>query len=250
MGVLPDAPTNETIVLPTFCEFIKNDAEGEKMKIPGTERVYRNRASVLLCALIPFFVALSGCLNFQKPARYVEQYTLEYPPPEVTGIPLAWASLKVERFSENAAFNTSAMIYRPEPFKLDAYQYHRWRVHPADLAGDHLLRDLRKSALFGAVFSRLDPEEGRFILEGAVEEFLEIEEQNQRFAVLALAITLLDSSARHLPEQVLFQKRYRFREPLEEKSPRGLAKGLSQAMRKCSAALIRDVQEAIRNRGE
>jgi ABC-type uncharacterized transport system auxiliary subunit len=165
-------------------------------------------------------------------------------------MPLAQASLKLERFAETAAFNTSAMIYRPEPFKLDAYQYHRWRVHPADLVGDHLLRDLRKSALFGAVFSHLDPEEGRFILEGAVEEFLEIEEQNRRQAVLALAITLLDSSAKNLPERILFQKRYRFQEPFEEKSPRGLAGGLSQAMRKCSEALIRDVHEAIRSRAQ
>ena len=28
----------------------------------------------------------TGCLNLQKPARYVEQYTLEYPSPEVSGL--------------------------------------------------------------------------------------------------------------------------------------------------------------------
>jgi len=223
---------------------------GEKMKVPGIWEISRSRAPILLCAVIFLLGSATGCLNFRKPARQVEQYTLEYPPPEVAGMSLAQASLKLERFAETAAFNTSAMIYRPEPFKLDAYQYHRWRVHPADLVGDHLLRDLRKSALFGAVFSHLDPEEGRFILEGAVEEFLEIEEQNRRQAVLALAITLLDSSAKNLPERILFQKRYRFQEPFEEKSPRGLAGGLSQAMRKCSEALIRDVHEAIRTRAQ
>ena len=193
-------------------------------------------------------ILLAGCLNLQRPARYVEQYTLEYSPPEISGLAFIEAYLTLDRFQEARAFNTSAMIYRPEPFKLDAYQYHRWRVHPADLVGDHLLRDLRKSALFRAVFSHLDPQEGRFILEGGVEEFLEIEEQSQRRAVLALNVTLLDSSAKNLPDRVLFQKQYRFQEPLEEKTPRGLAKGLSRAMRKCSEALIRDVHEAIGSR--
>jgi ABC-type uncharacterized transport system auxiliary subunit len=195
-----------------------------------------------------FLILLTGCLNLQRPARYVEQYTLEYPAPEISGLAQIEASLTLERFQEARAFNTSAMIYRPEPFKLDAYQYHRWRVHPADLIGDHLLRDLRKAALFKAVFSHLDPQEGRFILEGGVEEFLEIEEQSQRQAVLALSVTLLDSSAKNLPDRILFQKRYRFQEPLGEKNPRGLAKGLSQAMRKCSETLIRDVHEAVRSR--
>ena len=218
------------------------------MKNPKTWEVPRIRIPFLIFTLIFFLAFLTSCLNLQRPARHVEQYTLEYPSPDFVGTPLAEASLKVERFTEVATFNTSAMIYRPEPFKLDAYQYHRWRVHPADLIGDHLLRDLRKSALFKAVFSHLDPQEGRFILEGGVEEFLEIEEQGRRHAVLALNVTLLDSSAKNLPDRILFQKRYRFQEPLEEKTPRGLAKGLSQTMKKFSEALIRDAHKAIQSR--
>ena len=218
------------------------------MKNPKLVGVPRIRTLFLLFTLISCLASLTSCLNLRKPARQVEQYTLEYPSPDFGGAPLAEVSLKVERFTEVAVFNTSAMMYRPEPFKLDAYQYHRWRVHPADLIGDHLLRDLRKSGLFKAVFSHLDPQEGRFILEGGVEEFLEIEEQDRRQAVLALNVTLLDSSARSLPDRILFQKRYRFQEPLEEKTPRGLAKGLSQTMRKFSEALIRDAHEAIQSR--
>jgi ABC-type uncharacterized transport system auxiliary subunit len=193
-------------------------------------------------------ILISGCLNLQRPARYVEHYSLEYPSPEISGLAFMEESLILDRFQEARAFNTSAMIYRPEPFKLDAYQYHRWRVHPADLVGDYLLRDLREAGLFKAVFSHLDPQEGGFLLEGGVVEFLEIEEQGQRQAVLAMNVTLLDSAAKNLPDRVLFQKQYRFQEPLAEKSPRGLAKGLSQAMRKFSEALIRDVHEAIRSR--
>ena len=205
------------------------------------------RFSIFLILLF-FLVTPTGCLNLQKPARYVEQYTLEYLSPEISGLSAIGTSFKVERFTEAPAYNTSAMIYRPEPFKLDAYQYHRWRVHPADLVTGYLLRDLRKSALFKAVFSHLDPQEGRFVLEGGVEEFLEVDEKNQRQAVLVLNVTLLDSSFKDLPRRILFQKRYRFQEPIAENTPRGLAKGMSQAMRKFSEESIRDVYSSVRER--
>ncbi len=209
-----------------------------------------SRCFYLFEFLILFFLlsALTGCLNLQKPARYVEQYTLEYPSPEISGLSTIETSLKLERFTEAPAYNTSAMIYRPEPFKLDAYQYHRWRVHPADLVTGYLLRDLKKSAAFKAVFSHLDQQEGRFILEGGVEEFLEVDEKDQRQAVLVLNVTLLDSSFKDLPRRILFQKRYRFQEPISENTPRGLAKGISQAMRKFSEESIRDVYSAVRER--
>jgi len=198
--------------------------------------------------LLFLLFAPTGCLNLQKPGRYVEKYTLEYASPEISGLSALATSLKVERFTEAPAYNTTAMIFRPEPFKLNAYQYHRWRVHPADLVTDNLLRDLRKSSCFKAVFSHLDQQEGRFVLEGGVEEFLEVDEGNQRQAVLTVSVTLLDSSFKDITRKVLFQKRYRFQESIVENSPGGLAKGMSQAMRKLSAELIQDVYSSVRER--
>jgi ABC-type uncharacterized transport system auxiliary subunit len=211
----------------------------------GMQRIRKPFLFFLFITLLFYLIPLTGCLNLQKPARYVEQYVLEYPSPEISGLSLIDTTIKVERFSEVSAFSTSAMIYRPEPFKLEAYQYHRWRVHPADLVTDFVVRDLKKAALFRAVFSYPDQQDGRFILEGGVEEFLETDEKNQREALLALSITLLDSSAREIPNRILFQKRYRFLIPIEENTPRGLAKGMSQAMQKFSESLIRDIHASI-----
>jgi ABC-type uncharacterized transport system auxiliary subunit len=214
-------------------------------------RIGRFKKTVFLSlagCLLGGFVLLPGCLNLKRPGRYVEQYTLEYAPPEISGLPALEASLSLSRFQEARTFHTSAMIYRPGPFQLDSYQYHRWRVHPADLVGDYLLRDLRQAALFKAVFANGDPQEGGFLLEGAVEEFFETEEQGQRQAVLGVSVTLLDAAGKSLPERVLFQKRYRLQEALAENSPRGLAQGMSRAMAKFSAMLIRDVYDSARSR--
>ncbi len=211
-------------------------------------RIGRIKKNAFLSCLLGVLVLLAGCLNLQRPGRYVEQYTLEYAPPEISGLPALEASLSLSRFQEARTFRTSAMLYRPGPFQLDAYQYHRWRVHPADLVGDYLLRDLRQAALFKAVFADGDPQAGDFVLEGAVEEFFETEEQGRRQAVLTVSATLLDATGRSLPERVLFQKRYRLQEPLAENSPRGLAQGMSRAMAKFSAMLIRDVYDSVRSR--
>jgi ABC-type uncharacterized transport system auxiliary subunit len=226
-------------------------AMGGKMTLLLGKGVRTLPKNVLFFTGLILFLSLftpTGCLNLQEPARYVEQYTLEYPSPEVSGLSSIETSLKVERFTEAPAYNTSAMIYRPEPFKLDAYQYHRWRVHPADLVTDYLLRDFRKSGLFKAIFSHLDQQGGRFILEGGVEEFLETDAGNNRQALLTLNVTLLDSSFKDIPRRILFQKRYRFQEPIAENTPRGLAKGMSQAMRRFSEELIQDVYSAARGR--
>jgi ABC-type uncharacterized transport system auxiliary subunit len=223
---------------------IRRGGNMKKGEAGGTHRIRRSFILSLFIVLIVGLGSLTGCLNMQRPGRNVEQYILEYPPPEISGLSFIDTAIRVERFTEAATYNASTMFYRPEPFKLESYQYHRWRVHPADLVTGYLLRDLRNAALFRAVFSYLDPEDGRFIVEGGVEEFLEVDEKNQRLAVLAIGVTLLDSWAKDIPNRVLFQKRYRFQEPIEENTPRGLAKGMSQAMKKFSETLIRDLHAA------
>jgi hypothetical protein len=47
---------------------------------------------------------------------------------------------------------------------------------------------------------------------------------------------------------VVFQKNYRVLEPLPEKTPQGLAQGMSRAMEQVSARIITDTYEAARNR--
>jgi ABC-type uncharacterized transport system auxiliary subunit len=221
------------------------------MKKFQTKETQKRGKRVFLSLLITLtfsLTSLAGCLNLQKPARYVEQYILEYPSPEISGLSFVDTTIRVERFSEASAYNTSAMLYRPEAFKLEAYQYHRWRVHPADLVTDLFVRDLKKGALFKGVFTKSDQQEGRFIIEGGVEEFLEVEENNRREALLALSITLIDSSTQDISKRILFQKRYRFLNSIDENTPRGLAKGMSQGMQKFSEALIRDIHTAIQAR--
>jgi len=200
------------------------------------------RLWLLTALLVPL---LGGC---GKPPMLVNQYILEYPPPASGPGAKIPAALKVEIFSVAQAFNTNAMVYQPQPYKSQVYNYSRWRVNPGYLVTDYLLRDLREAGLFKAVFGPDGSGKHRFQLEGGVAEFQELDEPGGWQAALALTVTLLDTDEERLPQRVVFQKNYRILEPMPEKTPQGLAQAMSRAMAQVSARIITDTGQAARSR--
>ncbi len=185
-----------------------------------------------------------------KPPTLVQKYILEYPSPAVAGSTKIDEGIKVEVFSVAQAYNSTAMVYRPTPYKSDAYTYHRWRVNPGNLVSDYLVRDLRNSGLFKAVFSTGQNGTSRFLVEGGVEEFQEIDEPDGWQAALAVNITLLDLNHQEITKRVVFQKNYRAAEPLTEQTPQGLAQGLSRALARLSEQIITDISQAAKRAGK
>lgn len=204
----------------------------------------RSRGSLKIILPLIAALLLAGC---GKSPVLVHQYILEYPPPALKGTPLAEA-VKVERFAVAEPYNTTAMVYRPDAFKSDTYKYNRWRVGPGHLVTDYLLRDLRAARLFKAVFGPDAPDQSRYLLEGGVEEFQEVDAADGWKAALAVSVTLLDRHYQEIPQRVVFQKNYRILEPLAAKTPDGLAQAMSQAMEKASGEIIMDVYRAAQSR--
>jgi len=190
----------------------------------------------------------SGCGLGAKPAYLVNQYTLEYTPPVLKEMTQINELIKVERFSIAQTFDSLMMVYKEGPNLRNVDAYNRWRTKPGDMVTDNLARDLRNSGLFRAVYSYHNSEETRYLLEGQVDEFLEVSEKEGRKAVLSLNITFLDLKKKDTADKVIFQRDYRFIEPFAEKTPEGFAKGMSRAMEKFSKQVIPDVYQAIKNR--
>lgn len=199
------------------------------------------RLLAICSGLMSLALLLSGC---GKPPVMVYKHLLEYPAPESPRRSPIPEALKVELFSVAQAYNSPAMVYRPTTYQSGTYHYHRWRVNPGELVTDFLLRDLRHSGLFKAVFGYDRTARTRFQLEGAVEEFQEVDAGDAWTAVLALNITLLDTTQEEITQRVIFQKNYRAAEPLIEKTPQGLAAAMSRAMQNLSGAIISDIHQA------
>ncbi len=202
----------------------------------------------LLTACSCFLLLALGLAGCGKPPVMVYKHLLEYPSPELPRRAQVPEGLKVELFSVAQAFNSPDMVYRPNSYQSETYRYHRWRVNPGQMVTDFLLRDLRHARVFKAIFSYENTAKARFQLEGAVEEFQEVDTGDNWTAVLAVNITLLDTSREEITQRVLFQKNYRAAEPIISRTPQGLTAAMSQAMQKLSTHIISDIQQAAWNR--
>jgi ABC-type uncharacterized transport system auxiliary subunit len=198
----------------------------------------------ILWALLLFF---TGCAGTGRPPYNIDTYLLSYPPPVVMPQKPIAAAIKFNRFSIAAVYNSVNMIYRGDAHSVDSFNYSRWAVNPADMIADRLASDLRAGGFFQAVFSRHDVEEGRFILAGGVEDFYLKTDGPMKKAVVGLVISLIDAREIRSSKKILFQKKYKREEVLEEASPKGYARAASLAVKALSEQVINDVYQAAKN---
>ena len=208
-------------------------------------RVKENRCWPNLALLMMSMALIVGCSFGAKPSYKVNQYTLEYTSPFSKEFTPINELVKVEQFSVSQTFDTSAMVYKEGPNLRNVDPYNRWRTKPGEMAAEYLVRDLRNCGLFRAVISYDDSMETRYLLEGEVDEFLEVSEKDGRKAVLGLNVTFRDLTKRNTIEKVIFQRDYKAVEPCPDKTPTALAQGMSRAMEKISRQIILDLQDAV-----
>jgi cholesterol transport system auxiliary component len=228
-------------------EEVKNKKGRENMMCHYL-KTKENRCWPNLALLMLSMVLMAGCGFGAKPSYKINQYTLEYPSPVMKELSPLNELIKVEQFSVAQTFNTSAMVYKEGPNLRNVDPYNRWRTKPGEMTGEYLVRDLRNCGLFRAVISYDDSMETRYLLEGQVDEFLEVSEKDGRKAILGLNVIFLDLKKRDAAERVIFQRDYKTVEPYPERTPTALAQGMSRAMEKISRQIILDLRDAVKNR--
>lgn len=213
-----------------------------------TLRIKENRLWPNVALPFLWMVLITSCSFLgARPSYQVNQYTLEYPSPILKESTSINELVRVERFSVAQTYNTSAMIYKEGPNLRNVDPYNRWRIKPGEMATENLVRDLRNSGLFRAVISYSDSGETRYLLRGQVDEFLEVSEKNG-LAVLSLNVTFLDLEKSDVAERMIFQRDYTVAQPCAEKTPAGLAQGMSKAMGEISRQILLDLQKALKSR--
>ncbi len=206
----------------------------------------RKPFSNLCFMLIVLSLMIIGCAGSGKPKYEIESYLLNYSAPSWDKPYKLNTSVKFNRFSIAAAYNSANMIFRKDSYSLDTFNYSRWAVNPADMIADILLRDIRESGFFRAVFSRHDMDEGRFLISGGIEEFYLDMSKGDKTAVISISVSLKDTLEKETGKRIMFQKKYFREEPLQESSPRGYCQAASQAMRIISEQIINDVYAAVK----
>lgn len=196
---------------------------------------------IALCALT---LMLAGCGAARTTPPDTRYYTLEYDPPEVSGQPTK-AVVALNRFGAAPEFNTTKLVYRDLSFGRQEYFYHHWRATPQALVADFLRRDMQASGLFLAVGGPSSSLPATHRLEGIIEEWMEVDGEDNWLATASLTVTLLDLRAKTLPELVLFQRTYRESEPSAKKNPGSVVEAMSRVMQRLSGRIIADVHAAV-----
>ncbi|MDY0274510.1 MAG: ABC-type transport auxiliary lipoprotein family protein [Desulfomicrobium sp.] len=199
------------------------------------------RYPIGLCFVLLF---LTGCTSSRVHIPDTRYYTLEYDSPEFSGAPLP-VSITLNRFDVAPEFGTPKMIYRDLAFGRQEYAYHRWRATPPVLVQDYLRRDMIASKLFLAVNGPGSSVPSMYIVEGMVEEWMELDEEDGWLATAELTITLLNARVRHIPDLVIFQRQFKASEPCAKKNPGSVAESMSLVMSRLSAQIIADIHQAI-----
>lgn len=195
--------------------------------------------------MLLLFLFMSSCAPGKQPSLKIEHYTLEYGPPKPLERPALPVILKIERFSVAPSYSTRQMVYRDRSFKRETYAYHRWRAHPGDLVSDYLARDMRHSGLFRAVVQEGSTIGLTHVMEGSLDEFFELNEEEGWKAVLTVTATLIKANETDTSKKILFQKTFRALQPCKEKSPGGLAEAMSEAMSRVSGEIIQTVYDHL-----
>jgi ABC-type uncharacterized transport system auxiliary subunit len=198
--------------------------------------------------LIGFFVFLViGCFG-SRTVIMGDQYVLEYASPQLDDLVPLKEAIKVERFSSSADNDSYAMVCRQKPFLRQVNPYARWRILPADMISDKIVRDLRNVKIFRAVFSWRDTQPARFVIQGEVEEFLKLEGGNDAAARLDIRIKLLDTKTRDAVDRIVSTKEYKIEEPILSETAEEYAAAMSRATAHFSADLLRNIYQTVKER--
>ncbi len=216
------------------------------MKQLLTRTPCQKKIQVFCFVMMALSFMITGCAGSGKPQYEVEKYLLSYASPSWDKFDKLNISIKFNRFSIAAAYNSDNMIFRDNTYSFDYFNYSRWAVNPADMIADGLVRDMRDSGLFRAVFSRYETQDGQFIISGSIDEFYLREDRSNKTALISIIISLQDTRERETGKRMMFQKKYTREERLLESSPRGYCQAASEAMRVISEQITKDIYTDIK----
>jgi len=159
-------------------------------KIAPTMRTDRlGGCIVAVFGVVTFTYGLLGCGS----ARPIKYYELKYPTaaPEASGPVEIDTTLMVRTFETSHLYLDDKIVYGFEGPEMGTYENQRWAEPPVEILQNALVRGLRSSGKFRAVYMLRSDINGRFILGGHLYDFKEVD-SNPVVARLRYMVRLRD----------------------------------------------------------
>jgi ABC-type uncharacterized transport system auxiliary subunit len=139
-------------------------------------RVFRIPAKLSLCILALTIGLAAGC-GAARPSKY---YQLTIPgdlAPAANPNPVP-VTLLIGRMTGPALYREDEIVYSSGGEGMGTYEYHRWAEPPTEMIAEIMLRQLRASARYRAVYTLRSDVHGDFLLHGRLYDFKEVTEKS------------------------------------------------------------------------
>ena len=182
------------------------------------------------------FVLLAGSLAGCGSARPIKYYGVSYPTKSMVAPDAINTALMVHTFEASHLYLDDKIVYGFDSPEMGTYEYQRWAEPPVEILQNALVRGLRASGRFRAVYTlRADPA-GRFILAGHLYDFKEVD-GSSTVARLSYEVRLRDRKR----GTTVWNHTYTHDEPASEKSVTAFA----VAMDKNVQLSVQEVQAGL-----
>src|ERR1700731_1492658 len=131
---------------------------------------------ILFCALV-LCIGIGGGCGAARPSKYY-QLTVPIDAAPPTGSAPYQVTLMLGPITSSHLYREDHIVYTGSGQDMGVYQYQRWAQPPTEMIGEVLLRDLRASDRFQAVYSWGSNVRGDYILRGRLYDFREISATN------------------------------------------------------------------------
>ena len=188
--------------------------------------------AIVLCMLMLAVIA-TGCGS----ARPIQYYQLSYP--STAPAPAQDAintTLLVRPFEASHLYLDSLIVYGFDSPQMGTYQYQRWSEPPVEMLQDALVRGLRSTGRFRAVYTIRSDANGRYILAGHLYDFKEVD-GSTIVARLSYEVRLRDRKT----GTTVWNHMYNHDEPASEKKVSAIA----MAMDKNVQRSVQEVQAGL-----
>ena len=186
-------------------------------------------AFVLLMAMF-----LAGC-GATRPSKY---YQLTFPADASVQQATAQApvTLLVGNLFASHLYREDHIVYSTAGQEMGTYEYHRWAEPPAEMIQDVLLRELRASGRYRAVYAQRSNTNGDFLLRGRLHDFKEVSEKGM------VARVSVDFEMRDLKSgATVWTHYYQHDEPVDGKSVPAVVAALDKNARRA----VKEVLESL-----
>ena len=176
-----------------------------------------------LPAIVALAISSVGCGS----VRPIQYYQVAYPTKSIVAQDAINTTLMVRPFEASHLYLDDKIVYGYDSPEMGTYEYQRWAEPPVEILQNSLVRGLRSSGRFKAVYSlRADPD-GRFVLAGHLYEFKEID-ATSIVARLTFAVRLRDRKT----GTTVWDLTYSHDEPASEKSVSAFVEAMDKNIQK------------------